>query len=186
MRTYRRLFIPGATYFFTLVTHQRLPLLSDAEAVGRWHSAVRAVQRKMPFAVEGEVVLPDHLHLLWQLPEGDADYPNRLRLVKSAFTRATVAARCSPAIVSASRAAKGEQAVWQRRYWEHTIRDERDFQTHLDYIHINPVRHGLVAAAQDWPYSTFREWVARGVYEPWWGSSDMPPMPDWVDRCDKP
>lgn len=184
MRTYRRVFKPGASYFFTLVTHQRAPHLAGIEAVARWHTAVGTVQRKRPFIVEGEVVLPDHLHLLWQPPEGDADYSSRLRLVKSAFTRATVAAGTAMAVISASRAAKGEQAIWQRRFWEHTIRDARDFQAHLDYIHINPVRHGLVAAAKDWPHSTFRDWVARGAYESSWGSSDMPPMPDWVDRYD--
>jgi putative transposase len=139
------------------------------------------VQAARPFTLEAEVILPDHVHLLCSLPEGDADYPTRLRLIKTSFTRSLLAGRGGTERTR-GRLAKGEQAVWQRRYWEHTIRDERDFQAHLDYIHINPVKHGLVAAARDWPYSTFLAWVERGVYDPWWGSDEMPPLPEWAGR----
>ena len=125
------------------------------------------------------MILPDHVHMLCTLPEGDADYPARLRLIKSAFTR-SFAAKDASADPSPSRAAKGERAVWQRRYWEHTIRDEGDFRAHLDYIHINPVKHGLVASPRDWPHSTFQQWVDRGAYDPWWGADEMPPLPAWV------
>ena len=159
---YRRVFLPGASYFFTLIVHQRAPLFSDPLAVDLLTRAVRKVQTERPFMLEAQVVLPDHLHVLWTLPEGDTDYPTRVRLIKAAFTRLIL--RTHPlAERSPSRVAKGEQAVWQRRYWEHTIRNERDFQAHLDYIHINPVKHGLVSAARDWPHSTFRDWVARGA-----------------------
>ena len=176
---YRRVFVPGASYFFTLVTFERRPILSDVDAVERYRRAVRKVQAARLFIVEAEVILPDHLHMLCTLPEHDADYPARLRLIKSAFTR-SITAKHFHSARSASRAAKREQAVWQRRYWEHTIRDERDFRAHLDYIHINPVKHGLVAAPRDWPHSTFHQWVDRGAYEPWWGADDMAPLPDWV------
>ncbi len=138
-------------------------------------------RRPGPVALEAEVILPDHIHLLCTLPEGDADYPTRLRLIKTAFTRSFLAGG-DGAARARSRIARGEQTVWQRRYWEHTIRDERDFQAHLDYIHSNPVKHGLVAAARDWPYSTFLMWVERGVYDPRWGADEMPPLPEWAGR----
>ena len=177
---YRRLFQPGASYFFTLVTHERSPIFRDAAAVELYRRAVHKVQAARPFSLEAEVILPDHVHLLVTLPEEDADFPTRVRLIKTAFTRSIHRHRQSHDDRSDSRIAKGEQGVWQRRYWEHMIRDERDFQAHLDYIHINLVKHGLVAAASDWPHSTFLAWVERGTYEPWWGSDEMPPLPDWV------
>jgi putative transposase len=178
---YRRVFVPGATYFFTLVTHERAPLFSDAAAINLYQRAVRKVQAARPFTLDAEVILPDHIHLLLTLPDGDADYPTRLRLIKTAFTRAMLSGQASAAL-SVSRAVKGERAFWQRRYWEHTIRDERDFRAHLDYIHINPVKHGLVSAATDWPHSTFLTWVERGAYEPWWGADEMPPLLEWAGR----
>jgi putative transposase len=176
---YRRVFVPGASYFFTLVTYERAPIFADARTIELYHRAVRKVQKIRPFTLDAEVVLPDHVHLLCTLPDGDADYPTRVRLIKTAFTRA-MRSRTTDGEASPSRTAKGERGVWQRRYWEHTIRDERDFQAHLDYIHINPVKHGLVAAARDWPNSTFLTWVERGAYDPWWGGDDMPPLPKWV------
>jgi putative transposase len=176
---YRRVFVPGASYFFTLVTHERAPIFSDSAAIDLYRRAVRKVQIARPFTLDAEVILPDHVHLLCTLPDGDADYPTRVRLIKTAFTR-IMHSRTADGEASPSRTAKGERAIWQRRYWEHTIRDERDFQAHLDYIHINPVRHGLVAAARDWPHSTFLAWVERGAYDPWWGADEMPPLPAWV------
>lgn len=178
---YRRASVPGASYFFTLITYRRRPLFSDQSNVERWHRAVAKVQGTRPFVVEAEVVLPDHLHLIWTLPEDDADYATRIRLIKAAFTK--MAFSCvEDGTSNESRASKGEREVWQRRYWEHVIRDERDFQAHLDYIHANPVQHGLVARPSDWPYSTFGIWLERGAYEPWWGADEMPPLPDWVGR----
>ncbi len=133
------------------------------------------------FDVDAYVILPDHIHMLWTLPDGDANFSTRWRLIKEAFTKSIVRSR-EPLARSASRAAKGEQPIWQRRFWEHAIRDEADFAAHVDYIHYNPVRHGLVSAALDWPHSSFAEWVERGAYEPHWGSSDMPAMPEWAGR----
>jgi putative transposase len=178
---YRRVVLPGATYFFTLITYQRAPLFSDESNVQRWHRAVAKVQRARPFVVEAEVVLPDHLHMLWTMPDADADYATRMRLIKTVFTKDRTS-QFSSRSANESRASKGEGTSWQRRYWEHVIRDERDFQAHLDYIHINPVQHGLVARARDWPYSTFASWLERGAYEPWWGTGDMPPLPAWAGR----
>ncbi len=119
--------------------------------------------------------------MIWTLPENDADFATRVRLIKTAFSKAVAtAARCLSS--NESRVRKGERDLWQRRYWEHLIRDEKDFQAHVDYIHINPVKHGLVARAIDWPESTFRTWVERGVYDAWWGSEDLPPLPEWAGR----
>ena len=176
---YRRVVQAGATYFFTLVAHERARLFADASNVDRWRAAVAKVQRKRPFVIEAEVILPDHLHVLWTMPDGDADYATRIRLVKTEFTK-SLPLNDWPAAPSKSRAHKGEREVWQRRYWEHTIRNERDFQVRLDYIHYNPVKHALVDRAADWPHSTFQAWAAKGVYEQWWGGDDMPPLPDWA------
>lgn len=161
---YRRSIVPGARYFLTLVTHERARLFEDEANVERWHRAVAKVQRHRPFGIEAEVVLPDHLHLLWSLPDGDADFPTRIRFVKTAFTKDLTTGSCVTAATD-SRSRKGEREVWQRRYWEHLIRDDRDFQAHVDYIHFNPVRHQLASSPADWRHSTFRAWVERGAYE---------------------
>ncbi len=174
---YRRATVPGATYFFTLVAHERRPLFVAPENVRRWRDAVASYARRRPFIVEAEVILPDHLHALWTLPDGDSDYATRIRLIKTRVTKELAGPEASS---SPSRLRKGERDIWQRRYWEHVIRDERDFQMHLDYIHYNPVKHGLAARPADWPHSTFSDWVSKGRYDNWWGSDEMPPLPDWA------
>lgn len=183
---YRRAKIAGASYFFTVVTHGRLPIFNDAETVALFENALSRIKIRHPFDIDAFdidafVILPDHIHIIWTLPEGDADFSLRWRLVKEAFTKRFVRAH-QPIERNASRHSKGEQGVWQRRFWEHVIRDDADFAAHLDYIHYNPVRHGLVTAARDWPHSSFSDWIARGVYEPHWVSNDMPPLPDWAVR----
>jgi len=178
---YRRSDVPGASYFFTVVTYGRQPLLARAEAVAIFESARRSVQQRRPFVLEAQVVLPDHLHALWTLPDNDSDYPTRWRLIKEAFTRGYAGSNRVQE-PDPRRRARGERAVWQRRYWEHLIRDDRDFSAHVEYIHYNPVRHGLVKAPADWPHSTFLDWVARGNYERTWGSDDMPKLPRAIGR----
>ena len=176
---YRRVQITGATYFFTLVTFEREPLFAAEGAVELRRNALAKIQRQRPFVIEAEAVLPDHIHMLWTMPDGDADYATRIRLAKTAFTK-SFAQNQSVAATSKSRSAKGEREIWQRRYWEHTIRDERDFQARLDYIHYNPVRHEFAATPADWPYSSFSAWVGKGVYDPGWGSDAVPDIPDWA------
>jgi putative transposase len=165
--------------FFTVVTHHRLPLLATPGAVAIFHKAVEAVQRRRPFTVEALVVLSDHLHSIWTLPEDDADYSTRWRLIKEGFTRAYSVLHGAPT-ADARRARRGEKAVWQGGFWEHLIGDDRDFSAHLDYIHLNPVKHGFASTPRDWQHSTFLEWVARGAYETHWGADEMPPLPKWV------
>ena len=127
--------------------------------------AFRGVRARHPFTVEAAVILPDYLHAIWTLPGQDADFATRWRLIKSAFSHGLP--RGEP--ISASRASKGERGFWQRRYWEHTLRDEDDFARHLDYIHFNLVKHGYAPRVRDWPYSSFRRWVRLGAYPEDWG-----------------
>ena len=178
---YRRSTVEGASYFFTVVTDQRRPLFTDSRIVAMLKDAIQGVRARRPFVIEAQVVLTDHLHALWTLPDDDRDYPTRWRLIKEGFTRSYVS-EFGETQRSDRRRARGEQAIWQRRYWEHLIRNDRDFTAHLDYIHLNPVKHGLVRAPRDWPHSTFMDWVARGTYELTWGSGDMPPLPEWAGR----
>jgi putative transposase len=163
-----------------LVTHERRPLFASEANVRRWRSAVAKVQRQRPFVIEAEVILLDHLHLLWSLPLSDGDYATRIRLIKTHFTKSLGPADLA-ATGSESRLNKGERDIWQRRYWEHQIRDEQDWQVKLDYIHYNPVRHRLAVRPADWPNSTFHTWVEKGMYDPWWGSDDEPPLPPWAE-----
>ena len=178
---YRRLRIEGATYFFTAVTHQRQQLFSDPQVVCLLNIAIEKIRSHHPFEIEAQVILPDHLHALWKMPGHDSNYAMRWRLIKESFTRAYVKNFGAPDRTEVERA-RGEQTVWQRRFWEHLIRDERDFAAHLDYIHVNPVKHGLVSAPRDWSHPTFQTWVERGVYEPGWGSDANPELPEWAKR----
>ncbi len=165
---YRRARIKGGTYFFTVVTHNRRRFLCQPENIELLRAALREVMAYHPFKIEAFVVLPDHLHCLWTLPEDDYDYSTRWRLVKSYFSRKSKDKYGGK--ISASRQRKKEQAVWQRRFWEHLIRDELDFRWHVDYIHYNPVKHGLVKAPNDWKYSSFHRYVQAGIYDPDWGT----------------
>jgi putative transposase len=161
---YRRYFVPGGTYFFTATLADRsLSLLT--ENITALRTAFRQVRTKMPFVVDAIVVLPDHLHTIWVLPPGDADFSTRWKKIKAAFSRQL------PRIEhrSESQARKGERGIWQRRFWEHALRDEADWQRHMDYIHFNPVRHGHVRRAADWPYSSFHRYAKLGVYPREWG-----------------
>jgi|GEM_PF-49656 len=163
MTGYRRAFVPGGTFFFTVnLLDRRSGLL--VKRVDRLRAAVCSVMRERPFEIHAWVVLPDHLHALWTLPPGDADFSTRWRLIKSRFSRQLAGFRAD----SGSRSARGERAVWQRRFWEHVIRDERDFERHMDYIHFNPVKHGHVTQVGQWPYSTFHRCVEAGLYPPEW------------------
>ncbi|MDP3230981.1 MAG: transposase [Acidovorax sp.] len=168
---YRRAFTPGATLFFTVVTHERRPILQTEEAIETLRAALRTVRQTPPFHIDAMVVLPDHLHCIWTLPPEDADFATRWRLIKTWFTKHSPAALRAP--TDAARAAKQEQAVWQHRYWEHLVRDENDYARHVDYIHYNPVKHGLAASAADWPYSSFHRYVAAGIYPANWGHEPL-------------
>ncbi|MBA1276183.1 MULTISPECIES: REP-associated tyrosine transposase [Pseudomonadaceae] len=165
MPNYRRSQVPGGTWFFTLTLADRQSRLL-VEEVERLRHAYRQTQRTRPFQTVAVCVLPDHLHAIWTLPEGDADYAGRWSLLKSTFSRQFPAATQSP-----SKARKREKSIWQRRFWEHQIRDESDLQRHVEYIHYNPVKHGLVEQVADWTYSSFHRYVEKGLLPKDWACS---------------
>ena len=165
MARYRRAFVPGATWFFTanLAERKGTSLLVDRIDVLR--AAFRTVQAAHSFRIDAAVILPDHLHCIWALPSGDSDFSTRWGLVKANFSRSIEKTER----VSKSREIRGERGLWQRRFWEHLIRDEDDFRHHVDYIHWNPVKHGCVNRVVDWPHSSFHAYVRQGIYEKSWG-----------------
>lgn len=164
MVNYRRSRIANAPYFLTLTLRNRnSSLLVDHIAALREAFGAR---QQLPFRTVAMAVLPEHLHWLCTLPEGDADFSNRVRMIKRSFTL-----RLLETGVDLHRDRRGEYLLWQPRFWEHTIRNDDDLQRHVDYIHYNPVRHGLVRAARDWPYSTFHRFVEQGLLDEMWGSN---------------
>ncbi|MFO1154749.1 MAG: transposase [Rhodospirillales bacterium] len=156
MVNYRRARVPGATYFFTVTLRDRHKDWLTVH-VDLLRSVIRDVRRQRPFIIDAAVVLPDHLHTLWTLPDGDADFSGRWRAIKARFSRELVH-RGLPL----ARDRRGEYDLWQRRFWEHLVRDDEDFARHVDYIHHNPVKHGLVADPIDWRWSSIHAFVRRG------------------------
>ncbi|MBF0470014.1 MAG: transposase [Gammaproteobacteria bacterium] len=164
MSNYRRLKTEGVTYFFTLTTKGRRPWFNREENINLLRQAFKKTMDEHPFEIEAAVILPDHLHSIWRMPTGDNDYSGRWREIKKRVSR-HLDTRVN---------ARRERPVWQRRFWEHQIRDEQDWQNHIDYIHYNPVKHQLVKRVIDWPWSSFHQSVAKGWYEPDWGGSEPP------------
>lgn len=164
MPNYRRARVEGATWFFTVNLLQRRGNDLLVRHIDTLREAIRHVRRLHPFGIDAWVVLPEHMHCVWTLPPGDANFPLRWRLLKTFFCRALPADEYR----STYRVLRGERGIWQRRYWEHLIRDEDDFRRHVDYVHINPLKHGLVAQVIDWPYSTFHRDVRSGLYPADW------------------
>jgi len=165
MPDYRRNRVPGETYFFTVNLLERRERLL-VEHVDALRNAVRQVRAQRPFHIDAWVVLPDHTHCVWTLPPGDADYSSRWKAIKIAFAKALPRTER----LSAVRERKGGRGIWQRRFWEHTIRDDRDYAAHVDYVHINPVKHGLVERVADWLYSSFHRLVTDGIYPQDWAA----------------
>ncbi|WP_263146412.1 transposase [Pseudomonas sp. RIT-PI-AD] len=165
MSDYRRARVPGATYFFTVNLRDRRSGLLVRE-VELLRATVRATKARHPFHIDAWVVLPDHMHCLWTLPEGDADFALRWKVIKFAFAKRLPRTEARPTALLA----RGERGIWQRRYWEHLIRDERDYANHMDYIHFNPVKHRHVDPVADWPYSSFHRAVRQGLYPKDWGA----------------
>ncbi|WKJ89813.1 transposase [Methylomonas montana] len=162
---YRRSKATGASYFFTvnLANRQSDCLVRHIETL---REITRTVKNSHPFAIEAMVVLPDHIHAIWRLPENDADYPVRWSLIKAGFSRQLEKAE----FIRPSRQSKRERGIWQRRYWEHQIKDDLDFERHVDYIHYNPVKHGYAKQPIDWPFSSVHRYVRTGVLSAHWGA----------------
>jgi putative transposase len=183
MSHYRRNFVEGGTYFFTVVTYRRRPLLTIDVARAHLRAAFAAEQARRPFEIVAIVLLPDHLHTVWTLPRGDSNYPTRWRRIKEDFTQAYLAAGGTELWQTRSRHEHAQRGIWQRRYWEHTIADEDDLEHACNYIHWNPKKHGLVTRIRDWPYSSFHRFVAAGQYDLDWGGEDPTPnynTPEWT------
>lgn len=168
MSNYRRLYIPGGTFFFTLVTYHRQPYFANPENITKLRQAVATVKGEMPFNFMAAVILPDHLHFLWTLPSNDCDYSKRIGLIKVLFTK-SVQNKNLLEQLSLSRQKHRESNIWQRRFWEHSIQDESELEIYLNYIHYNPVKHNLVSCPHLWLYSSFQKWVDQGIYSADWG-----------------
>jgi putative transposase len=170
MSDYRRYFVPGGTYFFTVVTEQRMRLFEHASARRLLGNVMRECFRRYPLDIIAIVLMPDHLHVLWTLPNGDDNYSLRWRWIKREFTRAWLELGGAEQSLGDSRLHERRRGVWQRRFWEHTILDETDLEAHFDYIHYNPVKHKLVKRPSDWPWSSFHRWVQAGHYQIDWAA----------------
>ena len=168
MSQYRRIHHPGGMFFFTVaLADRRATLLIDH--IGALRAAFRDTKALYPFRIEAIVILPEHLHCIWSLPSGDSDFALRWRLIKGRFSKSLQPHEN----LSRSRASRNERGIWQRRFWEHTIRDDVDYRTHLDYIHMNPVKHGYAARVADWPNSSFHRFGREGFYPQDWGGADV-------------
>jgi putative transposase len=152
------------------VSFRRQPILCLPPIRCELRRALQNVRITRPFEIDAWVLMPDHLHCIWTLPEGDVDYSTRWALIKNAVSRFAGVPTISAD--TTSRIKHRDAAIWQRRFYEHEIRDERDFERHMDYVHFNPVRHGHAASAAAWPYSTFHRYVREGVYAPDWGGTE--------------
>ena len=167
MPQYIRAFVPGGTFFFTVTLLERRRKLLT-EHIDDLRASFIAARQRRPFTVEAIVILPDHLHCIWTLPPGDADFSTRWHDIKARFAAQIPRGER----LAARRLKKGERGIWQRRFWEHAIRDEGDYERHVDYIHYNPVKHGYAMRVADWPYSSFHRYVRSGIYNLEWAADD--------------
>jgi len=178
MPEYRRIYVPGGLYFFTLVTYQRKKIFSSPLAQSLFLNAVNHVRSYHPFTVVAYCLLPDHIHLIWQLPEDDYEYSKRIGAIKRRFSINYRQCYHISAPEKSSMIKRREATIWQRRFWEHFIRDEEDLEHHLNYLHFNPVKHGLVKRVRDWEASTFTDFVKLGYYDLDWGGNYQIKEPD--------
>jgi putative transposase len=178
MPTYVRWRESGATYFFTVVTYNRSRFLTTAAARQCLRQSILSVQEKWPFEMPVSVLLPDHLHCIWRLPEREDNYPLRWRRIKEMFTRSFLKLGGREARVSDSQRREQRRGYWQPRYWEHLIRNEEEYLAYRDYIHLNPVKHSLVREPEDWPWSSIHQHLRNGWLEPEWKCRTPIDIPD--------
>lgn len=171
MPDYRRYFLPGGTFYFTLATYARRPILTTDLGRRCLREAVVTIRRLYPFQLFAVCLLPDHLHCVWTLPQKDADYSTRWKRIKHEFSVRWLAAGGTESDVTPSQRHEGRRGIWQPRFWEHTVRDEDDLERCVDYIHWNPRKHELVRRVIDWPYSSFHRFVSTGQYDANWGGT---------------
>lgn len=172
MSEYIRSYTQGATYFFTLVSYNRRDIFCNEDFLQAFKNSIKQIQQQYHFEIIAWVQLPDHLHCIWKMPENDANYSMRWSQIKRLTTQACPQYQLSLNELSHSKAKRHERGVWQRRFFEHQIKDEADLIKHMDYLHYNPIKHGLVTRVLDWPYSSFHRCVRQGFYaEDWSGGS---------------
>ncbi|MDP1785734.1 transposase [Nitrosomonas sp.] len=168
MAEYRRAYVPGGSWFFTVNLAERKNNRLLVEKIDLLRSAFEYTKQRYPFRLDAVIILPDHLHCIWTLPQADADFSTRWKLLKGYFSRHIAKGEG----ISASPKSRRERGIWQRRFWEHLLRDQNDFNRHVDYIHWNPVKHGWAKRVSDWPYSSFHRYVEQGVYPENWGNHE--------------
>jgi putative transposase len=169
MPEYRRIKVKGGTYFFTVVTSGRQPILTHEHVRAALREGIQEVRHSLPLSIYAWVLLPDHLHAIWTLPENDDNFASRWAVIKRSVSEQYSAPDGIVGSIDDSNGKRGEKRIWQRRFWDHLIRDDLDLHRHLDYLHCNPVKHGYVKRVIDWPYSTFHRYVAKGLYPNDWG-----------------
>jgi putative transposase len=179
MSNYKRARLEGGTYFFTVVTYNRMPFLTTPLARRCLSKAFALTKKRYPFKLDAICLLPNHLHCIWTLPESDTDFSKRWSFLKTAFSRLYLNSGGVQGTKNASRKARHEAAIWQRRFWEHLIRDEKDFYRHLDYIHYNPVKHDFAKSPAEWKWSTFSRYVKANVYPENWGEAPPDTIAGW-------
>ncbi len=171
MPDYRRAYLKGGTFFFTVVSYKRFPIFKEEPAIDLLRQCFQTTMATYPFRVDAIVILPDHLHTIWTLPDNDSDFSIRWKRIKATFSRLYQGR--TDGNISESMRRKKEKGIWQRRFWEHVIRDQTDFNRHCDYIHYNPVKHGLVNSPLEWEYSSFKKFVEKGLHSQDWGRSTV-------------
>ncbi len=186
MSNFRRNFLPGGTFFFTLVTCQRREILTTELGRRCLRDAFSAIKTQCPFRLFAICLLPDHLHSVWIMPRGDCDYSTRWKRIKHEFSQQWIASGGSEAEVSNAQKREGRRGIWQPRFWEHTVRDEDDLQRCVDYIHWNPRKHNLTSRVADWPYSSFHKFVRDGQYDSRWGGTAPPSIATAKDTWGEP
>ena len=170
MANYRRARTAGGTFFFTVVTYRRRRLFHKQESRDILREVIQDVRQRHPFIIDSWVLLPEHMHCIWTLPEDSFDFSMRWSLIKSGFSKRAKTLFHVDEWMNDSKQKHRETTIWQRRFWEHQIRDDEEYRAYMDYIHFNPVKHGLVNRVFDWPYSTFHRCVRSGIYPDDWGS----------------
>ncbi len=170
MSDYHRNYVKGGAYFFTVVTEKRRPILDSDLARECLRNAFRQCMQNYPFQIDAIVVLPDHLHAIWTLPSDDSDYSKRWGIIKKKFTQSWLEQGGSEVNVSKSKQRYRRRGIWQRRFWEHTLSDQVDYNRHFDYLHYNPIKHGMVGHLSEYPYSSFHRYVKLGIYSKNWGA----------------
>lgn len=173
MPNYVRASTKGGTYFFTVVTYRRRKILCSKDIRNTLREAIRATQTKSPFIIDAWVLLPDHLHCIWTLPENDADFCTRWAMIKRFVSKECGSQFHQNEGLPESKNHRHESTIWQRRFWEHQIRDESDYEKHMNYLHYNPVKHGYVDRVVDWPHSTFHRLVRQDVYKLNWSGGNF-------------